>query len=545
MKLRISALCLPLLFAACADDTVDSGSANVTAKQGGQFELYESRADGQLYFRLKAKNGEIILASEGYRARAGVERGILSTLRNGVQADAYQLLPASGGGWYFNLRAANGQVVGTSEVYSSKQAAKKGRSTVMGYLAGGPRIDDWANQCGANLFRGADDRLYFNLLAANGQVVLSSQGYQSEAGAKKGIASALSNGVDAAAYQLKPSSDGGYYFTVRAGNNEVVGQSEVYSSKSAAETGKQVVMNVARAQADCVAGWNDDGDADTGLVCEGDWGHPLLGDVSYELADFVTSTVEVTLDNFESTIEPNSLTERQIRWAANHNGGIDFGADFEEVMQSVDEDTFYIKQVAIGTAEYTWVKYYAGDTEVGIVFADGTDRAIVRISDGDIQNCDIASDDVLQHGDECGAADECAPGLFCSGLTVGYSECRPNHMAGSFASTAGSSIADDASSTENSIDVAGLASVPEDVIVTLDIDHPRPQDLTVALHQPGGGYEVLWDGETDPKSKLSAGWGIERDNMVNGTWTLEIIDNVSGEAGTLNGWSLYLSSRWD
>ena len=87
--------------------------------------------------------------------------------------------------------------------------------------------------------------------------------------------------------------------------------------------------------------------------------------------------------------------------------------------------------------------------------------------------------------------------------------------------------------------------MPEDVIVTLDIDHPRPQDLTVALHQPGGGYEVLWEGEADPDAKVSAGWGIERDNMVNGSWTLEVIDNVSGQTGTLNGWSMFITSRWD
>ena len=67
----------------------------MTAKEGGQVELYRSAADGQFRFRLEAKNGETILVSEGYQGKLGAERGILSVMRNGRQESAFDLKPAS------------------------------------------------------------------------------------------------------------------------------------------------------------------------------------------------------------------------------------------------------------------------------------------------------------------------------------------------------------------------------------------------------------------------------------------------------------------
>ena len=45
-------------------------------------------------------------------------------------------------------------------------------------------------------FRGQDGKYYFHLLAANGEKVLQSQAYTSLSGAKKGITSVQTNGVD-------------------------------------------------------------------------------------------------------------------------------------------------------------------------------------------------------------------------------------------------------------------------------------------------------------------------------------------------------------
>lgn len=59
------------------DQTVEGFKAATNPK----FEMYTDKT-GQFRFRLKARNGEIILVSEGYMAKAGCENGIASVQKN-------------------------------------------------------------------------------------------------------------------------------------------------------------------------------------------------------------------------------------------------------------------------------------------------------------------------------------------------------------------------------------------------------------------------------------------------------------------------------
>ncbi len=151
------------------------------------------------------------------------------------------------------------------------------------------------------------------------------------------------------------------------------------------------------------------------------------------------------------------------------------------------------------------------------------------------------------NGMECDAYSDCQSG-FCAGLLVPWLSrglCMAPSTAGTFTSTTPIAITDDGNPIESTIPVSGLATVPLDVVVDLDIDHPRKQDLVVVLHQPGGAEAVLWDHEQNPPSHIVAPPGIESDNMVNGDWVLEITDTVTGESGTLNSWKMWLSSNYD
>ncbi len=151
------------------------------------------------------------------------------------------------------------------------------------------------------------------------------------------------------------------------------------------------------------------------------------------------------------------------------------------------------------------------------------------------------------NGMECDAYSDCQSG-FCAGLLVPWLSrgfCMDPSTAGTFTSTAPVAINDDGKAVESTIPVSGLATVPLDVVVDLDIDHPRKQDLVVVLHQPGGAEAVLWNHQQNPPSHIVAPSGIESDNMVNGDWVLEITDTVSGESGTLKSWQMWLSSNWD
>lgn len=95
----------------------------------GKFECYKDKA-GEHRFRLKAGNGETILASEGYKTKKSCDAGIASVQKNGAKDERFEIKTTSTGKFRFNLKASNGQVVGTSENYSSETACKKGVEAV-------------------------------------------------------------------------------------------------------------------------------------------------------------------------------------------------------------------------------------------------------------------------------------------------------------------------------------------------------------------------------------------------------------------------------
>ena len=94
------------------------------------FEIYKSEKSGDYYFRLKAPNGEIILTSQAYQAKAGCEKGVASVKANAPEDKNYVVKDASDGKQFFNLTAANGQVIGTSQMYSSASGLQGGIESV-------------------------------------------------------------------------------------------------------------------------------------------------------------------------------------------------------------------------------------------------------------------------------------------------------------------------------------------------------------------------------------------------------------------------------
>jgi len=93
-------------------------------------------------------------------------------------------------------------------------------------------------------FVGADDQIYWHLLAANGEKVLSSEGYVSLAGAENGIESTKTNGVDLSNYDLLEAANGEWYFNIVAQNHEIIATSETYVSLSNAERGMETVQGL-------------------------------------------------------------------------------------------------------------------------------------------------------------------------------------------------------------------------------------------------------------------------------------------------------------
>lgn len=95
----------------------------------GRFEVFKDKR-GQFRFRLKADNGQNILASKGYATKSDCENAIESVKTNAPLDARYERLTARNGSPYFNLKSSKGQIIGTSEMYSSIGAMEIGITSV-------------------------------------------------------------------------------------------------------------------------------------------------------------------------------------------------------------------------------------------------------------------------------------------------------------------------------------------------------------------------------------------------------------------------------
>jgi amphi-Trp domain-containing protein len=94
----------------------------------GKYELFQG-AGGRWYFRLKAPNGEIILASEGYASKQGAADGIESVRRN-AGSGSVENRTSSAGQPYFVVKAENHEVIGTSQMYKRRAGRDRGAQSV-------------------------------------------------------------------------------------------------------------------------------------------------------------------------------------------------------------------------------------------------------------------------------------------------------------------------------------------------------------------------------------------------------------------------------
>lgn len=95
----------------------------------GKFEIFLAK-NNEFYFRLKAGNGEIILGSEGYTTKANCHKGIASVQKNAPEMNRYEKKNSDSGKYSFNLKATNGQVIGTSQSYKTESGRDNGIASV-------------------------------------------------------------------------------------------------------------------------------------------------------------------------------------------------------------------------------------------------------------------------------------------------------------------------------------------------------------------------------------------------------------------------------
>jgi uncharacterized protein len=106
----------------------------------GKFELKKSKND-KYFFSLLAGNGQTILGSEMYEAKASALNGIESVKTNSADDGRYARLNGKDGSPYFSLKAGNGQVIGVSQMYSTASSRDNGIASCKTNAAGAATDD--------------------------------------------------------------------------------------------------------------------------------------------------------------------------------------------------------------------------------------------------------------------------------------------------------------------------------------------------------------------------------------------------------------------
>ncbi|MBO7083975.1 MAG: YegP family protein [Bacteroidales bacterium] len=88
------------------------------------------RKNGEFQFNLKATNGQTILTSEGYTTKSACMNGIDSVKKNCKVEARFEKKVASNGKPFFNLKATNGQIVGSSQMYANEKNMLNGVASV-------------------------------------------------------------------------------------------------------------------------------------------------------------------------------------------------------------------------------------------------------------------------------------------------------------------------------------------------------------------------------------------------------------------------------
>lgn len=239
----LATLAIGALAPACVTDGAEQiGNSTDNISGRPYFELLRGET-GKFHFNFAAANHEIVLTSQSYTSRTGALGGVLSVLDNAGNRGNFEARTAKSGESYFVLHAANGKIIGTSEMYASSENARRGILAVMN--ASDDYLAFLATRRGERfvVYQGANG-YYFNLRAGNGEIMLRSEAYTSEAAAFNGTFSVWDNGTNPDNFRVQLAKNGGYYLNLVATNGQIIATSEIYDSKSNAKRALESIVEL-------------------------------------------------------------------------------------------------------------------------------------------------------------------------------------------------------------------------------------------------------------------------------------------------------------
>lgn len=105
------------------------------------FELSKTEA-GQFNFSLRGEDEKVLLRSEQYTSKSSAQNGIESVRKNAAEEKRYELKESSNGKFYFNLKAVNGQIIGTSPMFASEEIRAQALAQLKSHAATAGVMED-------------------------------------------------------------------------------------------------------------------------------------------------------------------------------------------------------------------------------------------------------------------------------------------------------------------------------------------------------------------------------------------------------------------
>jgi len=227
-----------------------------TFRNGGKYEIVKRK--GSFYFLLKANNGQLLLESTSYTTEAGARSGI-DTFKNAVEVGEFNIDEDKNGNFKFILRAsARSQMLYYGESYGTRQSAENAIQSVKKFAfksivrraeendEGG--AEEVAGVLALKPLKASDHKLggkyeiieragsyYFLLKANNGQLLVESPAFTTEAGARSGI-DTFKKAAESGIFMIDCDKNGNYRFILRASaRSQLRYFGESYSTKQSAE----------------------------------------------------------------------------------------------------------------------------------------------------------------------------------------------------------------------------------------------------------------------------------------------------------------------
>lgn len=104
-----------------------------------KFEIFQSEANQKYYFRLKARNGQVVLSGNPHTSVDDVKVSIEAVKERAADASNFKTNQTPGGKFTFSLRSSENKSLGNSQAYKSQKSMKNGIGAV-GRAAAGATI---------------------------------------------------------------------------------------------------------------------------------------------------------------------------------------------------------------------------------------------------------------------------------------------------------------------------------------------------------------------------------------------------------------------